>query len=261
MRSSPAPVDSALTASVRYWDRRGIALLTGRPGIYSLAHVWLARLALRGFQMHVVDCAIRADAEILTEEALRRGVAPELLLQAITVQRAFTPYQILDVLGAELERLDEEQRQEKNERIVFVMAPCKQFFDPDVARDECAFLLNKLLALVRLYRQRGPALLLVESEAYPSDQFGPVLLQLRALAATLFEYHQEIEQQTYALSVRRRDIRGGFKRTIAGGGPGGGAKYQLKGQVSYGPNDYALFNSDADGGGSPERFQAGFAAG
>ncbi len=239
MRSAPVPADPALLSSFRFWNRRGLGVLTGRSGIYAMAHVWQARLALRGHAVHVVDCAIRADADTLVAEALNAGIAPELLLQTITLQRVFTPYQILDVLRRELSRPPHPGR------LVFILAPCKQFFDGDVAADEGVFLLNKLLMVFRQYRAAGRPLLVVESDAYAAPAFLAVYRRLLQMADTLFEYKGPEEGRPFALAVHRA----GRHKTISGG------------RTQNGTNHYSLFHSNGNGRGASERFSARLTAG
>lgn len=254
MRSASVPAHPEIPGSLKFWNHRDLALLTGRSGIYGIAHIWLARLALGGSSVHVIDCAVRADAHTLTEEAVRTGVAPELLLSAITVQRAFTPYQILDVLRAEL------RREDAQERVVFIMAPCKQFFDGDVAEDECIFLLKKMLLVFRQFQRTGRPLMIVESEAYHSPHFAGVYAALKRQTEILFEYRGPEPGRPFALAVRHRNggyqiIRDEQPRPTL---PQRGIR---SGDNEDGSNHYALFHSNANGGGPPERLPARAQAG
>jgi hypothetical protein len=132
-------------------------------------------LNLRGRQVFAIDCALRFNAFYLAEEAMRQGIQAEAMLSSILVQRAFTPYQILDVVYGIQEK----------ERIYFLLAPLKQFFDSDVAEEESRFLLQKLLQAISLLKSKNIPLIIVEKNHYSHLNFPAAFEGLRSIAQSV----------------------------------------------------------------------------
>lgn len=176
------------------WSRDNVGLLTGRQGIYTLALRWEYAFAVSGFQVFNLDCAIRFDVFTITEETRKRRVSPEALLEKILVQRAFTPYQILDSLG-------EIYSSTKENTIYFILAPCKQFFDGDVQDDEGLFLLEKLVLLLERMRAKQIPIVLVESTKYTHPNFQKIFPKLVDLSEDLWELNV-VEGHSY-LKIRK----------------------------------------------------------
>ncbi|EMK00857.1 MULTISPECIES: hypothetical protein [unclassified Leptospira] len=176
------------------WSRDNVGLLTGRQGIYKLALRWEYAFAVSGFQVFNLDCAIRFDVFTITEETRKRRVSPEALLEKILVQRAFTPYQILDSLR-------EIYTSTKENTIYFLLAPCKQFFDGDVQDDEGLFLLEKLVLLLERMRSKRIPIVLVESTKYTHPNFQKIFPKLVALSDDLWELNM-VEGHSY-LKIRK----------------------------------------------------------
>ena len=163
-------------------DCPGPLLLSGKSGIFHLSHIWQARLNLRGREVFAIDCALRFNAFYLAEEAMRQGIQAEAMLGSILVQRAFTPYQILDVVCSIQEK----------QRVYFLLAPLKQFFDADVAEEESKFLLTKLLHAVERLKSREIPLLIIEKDNYSHPNFSFAFNGLRSIADSVV-YLQEKE--------------------------------------------------------------------
>jgi len=193
------------------------AMLTGSSEVFYLSHAWQADLALRGYDVHVIDCAIRFNPFLLSEEAFRRSLSPEELLTRIKVRRAFTPYQILDAAKEALsdyhEVLKSSNKKEGNmtslqpsnkypentmkkshaanrKSVYFFLAPCKQFFDGDVAYDEGVFLLEKLLSLYHEFILSDIALIIVEKNSYNHKAFLPIHHKMKELAASFWSLNE-----------------------------------------------------------------------
>lgn len=207
--------------SLQNWDRKGIALLTGRGGIFQLALVWQVQLRLLGLRVHNVDCAMCFDVFPLCEEARRWMVAPEEILHSITVQRAFTPYQILDVMHRIL-------RHRSSEPTVYCfLAPCKQFFDGDVSQDEAHYLLGLMPELYQAISRKAGPLLIVEFNSYQHVAFAPAFESIRKLAGHIWSL--EVNEQNNLDA------------------PASGASH-------YGQNIDTLFHADRDGAHSSTEF-------
>lgn len=187
------PVDS-LRYFTAFPARTG--LLTGRSGIFHLSHLWQVHLTLEGRQILVLDCAIRFNAFYLADEAMRLGLQTEGLLQSVLVQRAFTPYQILDVLYGMISTAHKPP-----ELTCFVLAPFKQFFDGDVSEEEGRFLLKKLTRAFALLQKTMPVLV-VEKESYPHPSFAPAYNELKSLASPVWN----LTERDGSFSVRLEQL-------------------------------------------------------
>ena len=191
----------------------GTVMLAGSSEVFYLSHVWQADLALRGYNVHVIDCAIRFNPFLLSEEAFRRSLPPEELLTLVRVRRAFTPYQILDAakeaLSGSHETFQNYNREESNayllqpseknqskawessykmhnKSVYFFLAPCKQFFDNDVATDEGVFLLEKLVSLYYEFMRRDIGLVIVEKNSYRHKAFLPIYRKMKELSSSFW---------------------------------------------------------------------------
>lgn len=230
----PALAEAPVFRFLDLWDKRRIGLITG-PGLaFPIALSWQAHLWLRGYQLHNIDCSLCFNAFNLVDEALRIDVAPELLLAAIRVRRAFTPYQILDVVH---EVLDHAKTMTDRRDLYFILAPCKQFFDGDVSAEEGAWLLHKLFTLFRELERNGVALVIVERRRYSHPAFAQVQERLKALAGSFWELSSaQLDQPAYALSLRQqgrkeqRMFLGAVQSAFAGD--------------SHGPHATTLFHTD-----------------
>ncbi|MBL8019352.1 MAG: hypothetical protein JNM27_06785 [Leptospirales bacterium] len=177
-----------------HWNFTG--LLTGKSGIFHLSHVWQIQFLLQNHRILVIDCAIRFNAFFLAEEAHRLGLQSEAVLGSILVQRAFTPYQILDVITGILSK-----SHRPSPTTYFLLAPMKQFFDGDVSEEEGKFLLQKMLSVIRNIQAEGIPFLIVEKESYDHPSFAPAFQDLIQLANPLWQLTQR--DGSYSLKARR----------------------------------------------------------
>jgi hypothetical protein len=157
------------------WDKKGLLFVLGRQG-FSVTHGLVTHLLRLGFRVYLVDCAIRFNVFPLVEALEYLEEDTETLLERIYVQRAFTPYQILD------STLQIESHFKENFIYVY-LAPCKQFFDGDVRGEEAAFLLNRLIDRFAKLRDKGLRMIISEKERYTSSIFPGALTHLQSIAS------------------------------------------------------------------------------
>ncbi|XDD49349.1 hypothetical protein AB3N59_13155 [Leptospira sp. WS92.C1] len=177
------------------WNRKGLSMLTGMSGIYRLALQWEYAFAVSGFKIFNLDCAIRFNPFIITEETRKRRIPPESLLETILIQRAFTPYQILDALKAIAKR-------ERDDTLYFILAPCKQFLDGDVQEDEGRFLLDQMLLILKHLHTLELPILVIESMKYTHPTFQAFFPKLVTASGDLWEL--KIENRLSYLKVRKK---------------------------------------------------------
>lgn len=136
------------------------ALLMGNSGVFSLAHAWTASYLARGQNVFLLDCAIRFQMDTMVH------LLPQPLehyLRKLVVQRAFTPYQILDAV----QKLHQRSRPYD---LHVILAPAKQFFDGDVGDQECGYLLG-ILAKKLYHLPASTKIIVVEKDQYSHAQF------------------------------------------------------------------------------------------
>lgn len=173
-----------LLGPIRHWNQRDLSLLTGEKGQYKLALRWQVALVLAGYKVFNLDCAVRFNPFLITTETRLQNIHPEPFLEQILIQRAFTPYQILDSLQNLL------LHKEPN-TIFFLLAPCKQFLDGDVKDDEGYFLLHKMLKILEDFPKNNVPLLIVESWSYRHKNFQRFFPKLLQTTTNLWELKNE----------------------------------------------------------------------
>lgn len=184
---------------IQNWNQRDLGLLTGERGMYRLAHFWQYALVCSGFQVFNLDCAIRFNPFTIAEETRKQNLQPEPFLEQIRVQRAFTPYQILDAIQTILNTKEENT-------IYFLLAPCKQFLDGDVKEDEGLFLLNLMLQLIKKFPGENVPLLIIESWTYSHKNFQNFFPKLLRTTQNLWEL--KTEEGLSRIRTRKTSITG-----------------------------------------------------
>ena len=164
------------TNSLSTWDENNPALLTGDSAIFQIALRWQTELFSARRKIFNLDCSMRFNAFQIVQDATEQNINPDLILENILVQRAFTPYQILDATH----RLLEEPA--SRNQVNIYLAPFKQFFDGDVAKDEARHLLEELILLIHETRRRRIPLIIVEKESYDHPAFLSVYSKLKLLS-------------------------------------------------------------------------------
>lgn len=218
----------SIGTSIQTWDIASLGVLTGNAEIFHLAHNWIAALIIKGYRVHVIDCAIRFNVYRVIDEANFYGIDLHDFLMTGMVQRAFTPYQILDVSR----RILNTQKDPNN--IYFLLAPTKQFFDGDVGEEEGEFLLEKLIAVLGRLQARGIPTIAVESEKYRHKTFVKLFPRLVQIANSVWEYRKI----TFGKQIFRR-FEINYKNTIVGP-----TQYRLEiSGEENGKNSNALFES------------------
>ncbi|TGM45972.1 hypothetical protein [Leptospira vanthielii] len=171
----------------------------------SVAHTIIERLLVNHQKVHVIDCAIRLRAMQIAEATKELNF---FALHNITLQRAFTPYQLLDLFNS----ISNDYLTSESEPIINIfLAPSKQFFDQDVKKDERVHLLKILTQkLERFVQLKIP---FIFSESAPKDD------------VTYFQYLHNLEkcgriiQLPETLSKKRGKINGQNNRTLLSTNP------------------------------------------
>lgn len=180
------PISSTtdLYSPILGWNRKDLSLLTGEKGQYKLALSWQLAFVQLGYRIFNLDCAVRFNPFHITRETRLANLPPESILEQIWIQRAFTPYQILDSLQAILSQKEENT-------IYFLLAPCKQFLDGDVKEEEGYYLLHKMLQFVQSFPIQKVPLLVIESWSYRHKNFHLFFPKLLRATENLWELKAE----------------------------------------------------------------------
>jgi len=121
-----------------------------------LAAYSIARAACEGRPVRVVCGDNRFDPYAVARFAKSRQVKPEAALSAIRIARAFTAYQVSELI----KRLDPATSGE----IVIVSGPCSTFFDEDLSLVDAARLFYRMLWRIVELARNGMTLLLVQGQ-------------------------------------------------------------------------------------------------
>lgn len=140
----------------------------------SVAHKIIELLLTNHQKVHVIDCAIRLRAMQIAE--VTKGL-DFFALHNITLQRAFTPYQLLDLFNT----ISADTQHNNPEHVINIfLAPSKQFFDGDVQKEERIHLLKVLTQkLERFVQLKIP---FIFSESTPKND------------VTYFQYLHDLEK-------------------------------------------------------------------
>ena len=136
---------AAALPTARPWalPPRGLAVFYGRPEAPRLFHYFLPRLLAEGKKVLCLDGANRFDPLLIARLARQRGIAPAEYNRAIRVARAFTCFQLTELL-ARVPRLLEKFVADA----LVVTALPDLYFDEDVReRDACVAFHHALDAL------------------------------------------------------------------------------------------------------------------
>lgn len=179
-------------------------ILTGDSAVFPYSLKQQILLYIKGFEVFNLDCAMRFDVFSIMEEAARYRVPYDELLNQILVQRAFTPYQILDsihnILG---------NRSKSRNRIHFLLAPAKQFYDGDVSTDEARYLLKILFQLLARMKRYHIPFLFIEKESYGNPIHPPFMESLQALTGKVRIIRRSIAENTKTGNNKHRGIQHG----------------------------------------------------
>ncbi len=150
-------------------------LFTGGGSMFTHHLRQQVRLYVAGYRIFNLDCAIRFHIFHLVEEAQRLCIPVDPMLQSIQIQRAFTPYQILDALHDQFRSTSEDRS------LLYILSPLKQFFDGDVAHDEAAYMLRYLIRTLHRLTQSGRQIIVMEQENYPHPLFTQAMAGLQQM--------------------------------------------------------------------------------
>ena len=101
MASAPIPVRLSAPAPEKAWTlaRRGLTVFYGCPEMPRLFHYFLPQALVEGRRVLCLDGANRFDPLLIARLARRRGYEPSFFHQHLRVARAFTCFQLTELLA------------------------------------------------------------------------------------------------------------------------------------------------------------------
>ncbi|MBI3950003.1 MAG: hypothetical protein HY314_06065 [Acidobacteria bacterium] len=132
-------------------------LLYGRDALHATATRFVARAALHNTPVLVVDGANAFDPYEVAQTAQRRQRDPERLLKSIRLARAFTCYQLRELIFRLPEHL------EAPGTLVTIIGLCTTFFDDDVMLREAAALFYQTWWKLAELNHQGVPILIAQS--------------------------------------------------------------------------------------------------
>jgi len=151
------------------------ALLHGKDAS-RLSHDLITDLASRGTPVHVFDCAIRFNVFRIAD---RSRLNEFQILHRIFIQRAFTPYQLLDSVG---ELISKHKDPSIRSKFYFFLNPTKQFFDGDVKDQDRDYLLPILAKQFGTLRELGFQFIISESKRFEQPIFQKYFAEIQRSA-------------------------------------------------------------------------------
>ncbi len=166
MVSRQNPTGIAVPSVTKAWvlPAQGLTVFYGRPQMPRLSHYFLPRLLLEGKQVLYLDGANEFDPLLLARLARGRGVDPSVFNRRIRVARAFTCFQLTELLS----RVPRLLKQFPT-RVVVVTALPELYFDQDVKESEAQVSFRCALdALRRLARQKLIVAVFTDATGFPT---------------------------------------------------------------------------------------------
>src|SRR5579859_7012073 len=131
---------------------RGLAVFHGSGETARLSHYFLPRLLLEGKRILVLDGANSADPRLMARLARERGVSFQQFSRQIQIARAFTCFQLTELVARVPRFLENFPAQ-----VLIVTALPDLYFDGDVRDWDARVAFERALGDLRRYGSGGPA--------------------------------------------------------------------------------------------------------
>lgn len=154
MSSRTLPIGMAQSVAFASLAPARKVMLCGQ-GAYGLATYVIARAACERKPVRFICGDNRFDPYALSRFAKSKGVRPEAALRSVLIARAFTAYQLSELVN----RLDPSMTD-----LVVISGPCSTFFDEDVSIVDAARLFYRMLWRTVELANAAMTLLLVQTD-------------------------------------------------------------------------------------------------
>lgn len=160
---------------------QGLAVFHGGPRIYSLSHYFLPRALCEGKRVLYLDGANRFNPLLLLRLARRRGEDARMFGRAVRVARAFTCFQLTELLRRAPRLLDGFPAD-----AAFVTALPELYFDEDVREPDAAASFRQGLDALHRLAERLPVAVFSDPASFPTQR-RKFFEQLKAGAGEIWE--------------------------------------------------------------------------
>ncbi len=140
------------------------SLLLGKEATL-VCHELITDLVTADQPVHIFDCGMRFNVFRIAEFS---RLSEYHILHRIFIQRAFTPYQLLDSIADLILRHKEP---EVHSKFYFFLNPTKQFFDGDVKQHDREYLLPILARQFLTLKDLGFRFVISESKQFDKPEF------------------------------------------------------------------------------------------
>jgi hypothetical protein len=170
-----------------------IGLLYSDLSLTRLALYGITLITTDGYAVWVLDGANSFNAYVVARLARRWGYAPEPILERIKLSRAFTCYQMKELVTRRLASpLDPPQG-----TAIFCFGLLETFYDEDVKIVDAVQMIKMILATFTALTQRGYTILITASEPRTEQKERVVLLNLlKASAQRVERIHLSADEHT-----------------------------------------------------------------
>ena len=170
-----------------------IALLYGNASLTQLALYGITLITTQGYSVMVLDGANSFNAYTVARHARLWGFAPDPILERILLSRAFTGYQMKELVTQRLASV----LGPPQETAVFCLGLLDTFYDEDIALTDAVRMVKLILATFTMLTQRGYTILITAREPRAEQTDRQVLLNLLMKSAHRVEHiHIPTEDET-----------------------------------------------------------------
>ena len=189
--SRPSPVDKSLDEFFAHDGK--IGLLYGNASLTQLALYGITLITTEGYSVMVLDGANSFNAYAVARHARLWGFAPELLLERILLSRAFTCYQMKELVTQRLTSV----LGPPQETAIFCLGLLDTFYDEDVTLTDAVRMVKLILVTFTMLTQRGYTILITAREPRAEQSDRQVLLNLLKKSAHRVEHiHVPTDEDT-----------------------------------------------------------------
>jgi hypothetical protein len=187
------PIEMARSVALSSLSLSCKVLLSGDEGARSLALRITAGAACLNHRVRFICGDNRFDAYAIARLAKIAGVRAEIALSSIQIARAFTAYQLVELV----ERLEPD----RGDDLIVVSGPCSPFFDEDLSHTDAARLFYRTLWRCVELARGGMKILLVQGKTAACQRRGYFLTDLSRLSDVVLRFNGET---TFTLERRKR---------------------------------------------------------
>ncbi len=162
---SGPPIQSASTRKALFWGE-------GVGEISSYVAGWMVG---KGIDVIVLDGANRFNPYVASSLARKALIPPERLLKKIRIARAFTCYQMANLIGEKLVSLLHTKTEQKP--WVILLGPITTFLDEDVPEREVRPLFERALRMVEGMAMRGIPFFIFQPTVFSENPPNPPLIK------------------------------------------------------------------------------------